>query len=76
MTLEGCPGDLDTAPAPRWAPSQPSSFEVRDHGFIEVELMYNVVLISAVLQSDTYIHTYIYIYIYLLFHILFHDGLS
>ena len=68
MTLEGCPGDLDTAPAPRWAPSQPSSFEVRDHGFIEVELMYNVVLIAAVLQTD--------IYIYLLFHILFHDGLS
>ena len=38
--------------------------------FIEVELIYNVVLISAVQQSDSVIH------IYILFHILFHYGLS
>ena len=35
-----------------------------------VELSYNVVLISAVHQSDSVIH------IYILFHILFHYGLS
>ena len=38
--------------------------------FIEVQLTYNVVLISAVQQSDSVIHVYI------LFHILFHYGLS
>ena len=38
--------------------------------FIEVQLIYNVVLISAVQQSDSVI------YLYILFHILFHSGLS
>ena len=38
--------------------------------FIEVELIYNVVLISAVHHSDSVI------YIYILFYILFHCGLS
>ena len=36
--------------------------------FIEVELNYNVVLITAVQQSDSVVHTHIYI--------LFHYGLS
>ena len=39
---------------------------------IEIQLIYNVVLISGIQQSDSVIHTYIYIYIYLLFQILFH----
>ena len=39
--------------------------------FIEVYLIYNVVLVSGVQQSDSVIHTYIYI----LFPILFHYGL-
>ena len=42
--------------------------------FIEEELIYNVVLISAVQQSDLYIS--IKLYIYKIFHILFLDGLS
>ena len=33
----------------------------------EVQLIYNVVLISTVQQSDAVIHTYIYIYIYTFF---------
>ena len=37
---------------------------------IEVELIYNVALISAIQQSDSVTH------IYILFHILFHYGLS
>ena len=37
---------------------------------IEVQLIYNVVLISAVQQSDSVKHMYVYIYI------LFHYGLS
>ena len=32
--------------------------------FIEVYLIYNVVLVSAVQQSDSLIHIYIYIFIY------------
>ena len=32
--------------------------------FIAVELVYSVVLISAVQQSDSVIHTYIYIYMF------------
>ena len=46
--------------------------------FIQVWLIYNVVLISAVHQSDlitcvhTYTHTHTQIYIYILFHFLFH----
>ena len=39
---------------------------------IEVQLIYNVVLIIAVQKNDSVIH----IYIYILFHILFHYGLS
>ena len=38
---------------------------------IEVQLIYRVVLISAVQQSDSVIH----IYIDIVFHILFHYGL-
>ena len=38
--------------------------------FIEVELIYNVVLTSAVQQSDSVIH------LYTSFYILFHGGLS
>ena len=38
--------------------------------FFGVYLSYNVVLVSAVQQSDLVIH------IYILFHILFHYGLS
>ena len=38
--------------------------------FVEVESIYNVVLISAVQQSDSVMH------IYILVHILFHYGLS
>ena len=30
--------------------------------FIEVEMIYNVVLVSTVQQSDSYIYTYMYIY--------------
>ena len=33
--------------------------------FIEVQLIYNVVLLSAVLQSDSGIYMYIYIHIYM-----------
>ena len=40
--------------------------------FIEVWLIYNVVLDSGVQQHDSVIH----IYIHILFHILFHYGLS
>ena len=36
---------------------------------IEVELIYSVVLVSGVQQSDSVIH--IYIHVYILFHILF-----
>ena len=39
---------------------------------IEVQLIYNVVLISATQKSVTHTH----IYIYILFHIIFHYGLS
>ena len=44
--------------------------------------MYNVVLVSAVQQSDSVIYVciciylYIYIHIHILFYILFHYGLS
>ena len=38
---------------------------------IEVQLIYNVVLIAAVQQSDSVICICMYIYIYILFHILF-----
>ena len=38
--------------------------------FVEVQLIYNVVLITAVQQSDLVVHTYIFL------HILFHYGLS
>ena len=31
---------------------------------IEIQLIYNVVLISGIQQSDSVIHTYIYIYIF------------
>ena len=45
--------------------------QVKDFFFlIEVELIYHVVLISAVQQSDSVI------YMYILFHTLFHYGLS
>jgi len=49
------------------------------HIFIEVWLIYNVMLISAIQQSDsvTYIYIYIYIHTHTLFlNILFHYGLS
>ena len=39
--------------------------------FFEVQLIYNVVLVSSVQQSDSVIHIY-RIYIYILFYILFH----
>ena len=41
-------------------------------------MIYNVVLISSVEQSDLvlYIYTYIHTYIYILFHIVFHYSLS
>ena len=43
---------------------------------VEVELIYNVVLISTAQQSDLVMHTYIYIYIYafsvILFSIMFY----
>ena len=39
--------------------------------FIEVQLIYSVVLISAVQQSDSVIHIYTFF-----FNILFHYGLS
>ena len=42
--------------------------------FIELQSIYNVVLIYIVQQSGSVIHTHTYIYI--LFHILFHYGLS
>ena len=35
--------------------------------FIEVELIYNVVLVSGVQQSDSVIHTYISIFFQILF---------
>ena len=41
---------------------------------IDVQLIYNVVLVSAVQQSNSVIR--IYVYIYILFYILFHYGLS
>ena len=47
-------------------PANPVSFFL-----IEVQLIYNVVLVSAVLRSDSVIHTHIYI----IFHILFHYSL-
>ena len=50
------------------------SFSLFKNLFFEVYLIYNVVLISTVQQSGSYIYEYIYIYI--LFHILFHYGLS
>ena len=40
--------------------------------FIEIQLIYNVVLVSSVQQSASFIHIYIYIYIYILFQIIFH----
>ena len=40
--------------------------------FLSIQLIYNVVLVSAVQHSDSFIH----IYIYVLFYILFHYGLS
>ena len=42
----------------------------------EVQLTYNVVLISAVQQSDSDIYIYIYTHTHVLFQILFHYGLS
>ena len=33
--------------------------------FIEIQLIYNVVLVSSVQQSASFIHIYIYIYIYI-----------
>ena len=45
--------------------------------FIEVLLIFNVVLAIAVQQTDSVIHTYIYMPIYtFIFNILFHYGLS
>ena len=44
--------------------------------FIEVYLIYSVVLSSAVQQSDSVIYIYIYIYIYILLSVLFHYTLS
>ena len=42
---------------------------------IEVQLIYNVVLTSAVQQSDSDRYTYIYIYTHIVFNILFHYDL-
>ena len=39
--------------------------------FIEVQLIYNIVLVSGVQQSDSVIYVYIYIYIYILFVYIF-----
>ena len=47
-------------------------FYLKKFFFIEVQLIYKVVLVSGIQKSDSVIHTYIYI----LFHILFHSGLS
>ena len=46
--------------------------------FIEVQLIYNIVLISAIQQSDLVVRVciYIYIYIYKFLKILFHYGFS
>ena len=44
--------------------------DLKKNYFTEIQLIYNVVLISAVQQSDSVI------YIYILFHILFHYGSS
>ena len=46
--------------------------------FIEVELIYNIVLISAVQQINSVIHTHTHTHTHthILFQILFHDGLS
>ena len=45
---------------------------------VEVQLIYNVVPISAVQKSDsvTHTHTHIYIYLHSFLNILFHSGLS
>ena len=36
--------------------------------FIEIQLIYNVVLVSSVQQRDSVIHIYIYTFFYILFH--------
>ena len=44
---------------------------------IEVQWIYNIVIIPAVQESDALIHIYIlYIYVYIPFHIIFHYSLS
>ena len=41
-----------------------------DFFFFDVELIYNVVLISSVHQSDSVIHIYIYIFFFIFFSIM------
>ena len=41
--------------------------------FIEVQLIYNVVLISAIQQSDSVIHIYIYTFFFILFSIMVYE---
>ena len=43
---------------------------------IVVYLIYNIVLISTVLQSDSDLYVYSHTHIYILLYILFHYGLS
>ena len=45
-------------------------FFLKDNFFIEVQLIYNILLVSGGQQSESVL--YIYIYIYILFQILFH----
>ena len=61
----------DNSPGVQWKTGVPTAcFFFFKIYFIEVQLIFNVVLISAVQQSDSVLH------IYILFHILSHYGLS
>ena len=44
--------------------------------FIEVELIYSLVLISTVQQSDSVIHIYVYILLHVLFWMVYHRILT
>ena len=62
---------LSTMPSPQKALDMPFFF------LVELQMIYNAVLVSAVQYSDSVIHiyTHIHIYIYIVFHVLFHYDL-
>ena len=59
-----------------WAGPYGPSAEAWKSLFFNLQLIYNVVLISIIQQGDSVTHTHTHIYTHILLHVLFHYGLS